>query len=95
MSDSRSDAIREAAERALTIEQEVESAGEATLDAFDVDHAKASIHEWVDTIVGLVCAPGTGRVTLIHENGHESTVSSPDLPFLICRPPHWEGERMH
>lgn len=90
-----SKAVREALNRAISIEQEVEASGEATLDEHRVAQAKQHMREWIESVVGYVCSPGTGRVMLIHADGHESSISSPDLPFLLSRPADWTGDRMH
>jgi hypothetical protein len=84
MNDNQS--IKDVAERVIELESELESAGEATLDGDAVAVARAELHKWVDTVVGVVASPGVGRVMLIHDNGQESKVASPNLPFLLSRP---------
>ena len=78
--------IEEAAERVIELESELEAAGEATLEGDALSAAKASLHKWVDTVTGVVNSPGVGRVTLIHDNGHESKIASPSLPYLLSKP---------
>jgi hypothetical protein len=86
-SDSPSDErIRDAAERVMELESELEASGEAALDADSLDFARAALHKWVDTVVGVVASPGVGRAMLIHADGHESKIASPNLPFLLSKP---------
>jgi hypothetical protein len=80
------DAIDEAADRVIELEAELESAGEAKTRGAALVDAHAALHQWVDTVVGVVSSPGVGRVTLIHANGRESRIASPDLPFLLSKP---------
>ncbi|MFA7587012.1 MAG: hypothetical protein WCY11_12605 [Novosphingobium sp.] len=78
--------IEEAAERVIELESELESAGIASLAADELAFARAQLHAWVDTVVGVVAAAGTGRVTLIHANGRRTGIASPELPFLLTPP---------
>ena len=44
-------------------------------------------------VVGVVATPGSGRVTLIHANGNQSKIASPELPYLVSKPINWaKGE---
>ena len=83
--------VEEAAERVMELESEIESAGEATLGGEAVALLRAELHKWVDTVTGIVNSPGSGRVTLIHDNGDESKVASPNLPFLLSKPARFGG----
>jgi hypothetical protein len=78
--------IEDAVERVIELESELEAAGEATLDSDAVAAAKQALHKWVDSVVGVVASPGVGRVMLIHDNGHESKIASPSLPYLLSKP---------
>jgi hypothetical protein len=78
--------VEEAAERVLELESELESAGLATLGEDGMGTIRAELHKWVDTVTGVVNSPGVGRVTLIHDDGEESKIASPNLPFLLTRP---------
>jgi hypothetical protein len=78
--------IEEAAERVIELESELEAAGIATLDADAMGMIRAELHKWFDTVTGVVNSPGVGRVTLIHDNGQESKIASPNLPFLLTQP---------
>ena len=78
--------IEEAIERVLELGAEVESAGEAKTGDAAVAFARERLHEWVDTVVGVVVNAGLGRVTLIHANGKETSVASSELPFKLSQP---------
>jgi hypothetical protein len=82
----RNDAVERAAERVLELEAELESAGNALTHGDPLAFARAALHDWVESVVGVVTSPGVGRVTLIHKNGRESKIASPDLPFLLSKP---------
>lgn len=73
-------------DRIVGLEAELEAAGTVTTEAAALAEARAALHDWVDTVTGVVCSPGVGRVTLIHASGRESKIASPDLPFLLSRP---------
>lgn len=88
---SPEDAIRDAAGRVVSLEAELESSGEATLDADKVEASRAVLHAWVDSVVAVVSSPGVGRVTLIHANGRQSSISSPELPFALSAPARHSG----
>ncbi len=82
----KNEAVEKAAERVLELEAELESAGNALTQGDPLAFARAALHDWVESVVGVVASPGVGRVTLIHANGRESKIASPDLPFLLSRP---------
>ena len=86
MAKGHSSTTREAADRAVEMAEEVESAGHASTSGTELEAARASLHKWVDEMTGVVVAPGIGRVTVIHPNGRVSTISSPDLPFTMSKP---------
>jgi hypothetical protein len=79
-------AVEKAAARIQDLEAELESAGDAAIMEAELAAARAALHGWVDSVVGLVSSPGVGRVTLIHANGRESKIASPDLPYLLAKP---------
>lgn len=81
--------ITEAASRVVGLEAELEASGMATTHGDKLAFARAALHEWVDTVVGVVASPGVGRVTLIHANGHESKIASPELPYIVTPPVSW------
>jgi hypothetical protein len=78
--------IDEAADRVIQLEAELESAGNAMTGADQLAASRATLHDWVETVVGVVASPGVGRVTLIHANGNQTSIASPELPFLLSRP---------
>ena len=88
---SESKPVEEAADRVLALEAELESAGSASTAGDELAAARAALHAWVDSVVGVVASPGVGRVTLIHTNGRQSKIASPDLPFLLSRPASFEA----
>jgi hypothetical protein len=88
---SNSKVIDDAANRVLALEAELENAGEASTAGDELSFAREALHFWVDSVVGVVSSPGVGRVTLIHENGRQSKIASPDLPYLLSRPARFEA----
>jgi hypothetical protein len=80
------DRIEDAAGRVIALEAELEAAGEAALSDHRLAASRAALHDWVNTVVGVVSSPGVGRVTLIHRDGTQSSIASPRLPFLLSRP---------
>ena len=79
-------AIQEAAKRVIGLEAELESAATAATKADELALARTALHDWVESVVGVVASPGVGRVTLIHANGHETRIASPELPYLLSKP---------
>lgn len=86
MTNKPADPIEAATSRVIDLEAELEASGSATRAGDALARARALLHEWVDTVSAVVATPGVGRVVLIHENGHESRISSPQLPFLLAVP---------
>ncbi len=84
--------IEDVAGQIVELEAELESAGNAMTSGDDLARMRAALHEWVETIVGVVSSPGSGRVALIHENGVRTSIASPDLPYLLVRPVSFGGE---
>ena len=84
--DDDNNSARDAAERVIGLDAELEAAGEASLGDDAVAAARAVLHDWIDTVIAVVSSPGVGRVTLIHANGRQSGIASPELPFLLSRP---------
>lgn len=89
MADNNS--AEDAAKRVIALEAELESAGEAALSADQLAQSQAALHDWVKTVVGVVSSPGVGRVTLLHRDGTQSSISSPRLPFLLSRPAKFDA----
>lgn len=78
--------VEEAAERVLAVEAEAESSGTAATGGDALAFSREQLHKWVDSVVGVVSMPGVGRVALIHDDGQKSSIASPNLPYLLCRP---------
>lgn len=86
MSNEQASKIQAAADRELELAEEVETSGHAAVDGAALEAARAELHKWVDGVKGVVVNAALGRVTVIHENGRASTISSPDLPFAMSTP---------
>lgn len=86
MSDDRTADVKAALDRVLELDEELETAGHATVDTAAIAQVRAVLHKWVDGVKGVAVNPALGRVTLIHDNGRQSGISSPDLPFLLSAP---------
>ena len=78
-------------QRVIELEAELESAGEASTQGEALAFTKARLHEWIDTVSAVVVSAGQGRVTLIHDNDHQSGISSNELPFILSRPARFDG----
>lgn len=86
MSNDQAAKVQAAADRELELAEEVETSGHAAVDGAALEAARAELHRWVDGVKGVVVNAALGRVTLIHENGRRSSISSPDLPFALSTP---------
>lgn len=75
-----------AADRVTQLEAELEASSDTTAGGDELTRARALLHEWVDSVTAVVATPGVGRVVLIHANGRESRIASPDLPALLAAP---------
>lgn len=76
-------------ERVTELESELEASAEATTDGDALARARQALHLWVDSVTAVIATPGVGRVVLIHDNGRESRIASPDLPQLLSVPVSW------
>ena len=79
-------AIEAVVERVTELESELEASSDATTGGDALARARAILHDWVDSVTAVVATPGVGRVVLIHRNGTESRIASPDLPMLLAVP---------
>ena len=86
MTDKPESRIEEAVSRVTELEAELEASSDTTTKDDALARARAILHEWVDTVVAVVATPGVGRAVLIHENGSESRIASPELPFKLAVP---------
>jgi len=87
--DEQRTAIEEATSRVIDLEAELEASGNATTEGEALLRVREILHRWIDTVTAVVSTPGVGRVVLIHENGRESRIASPDLPSLVAVPVIW------
>lgn len=78
------------AERVAALEAELESAGEIALAEAQVQQMRSALHEWIESVVGVVSSPGVGRVSLIHRDGSQSSIASSRLPFILSRPARFD-----
>jgi len=78
--------IQSATSRVIEREAELEASGSATTEEAALARAKEILHAWVDSVTAVVATPGVGRATLIHKDGTESRIASPDLPFKLAVP---------
>ena len=83
MSDAK---IQETADRVLELAEELEASGEAAVGGSHLERVRAGLHAWIDGMKGVVVNPALGRVTIIHDNGRESTIASADLPYMLSVP---------
>ncbi len=79
-------AARAAAKRVIELEDELEAGGNAVVEDAALETARAILHKWIDGLTAIVASPALGRVTVIHGNGKQSSIASPDLPFLMTAP---------
>jgi hypothetical protein len=84
--------VERVVERVTELEAELEASSDATTGGDALARAREILHRWVDSVAGVVATPGVGRVVLIHENGRESRIASPDLPALLSAPVSWHDE---
>ena len=83
-------ALTEAIDRVMQLEAELESSSEATSSGDALARARSVLHKWVDSVTAVVATPGAGRVVLIHADGSESRIASPQLPMLLAEPVRWD-----
>jgi hypothetical protein len=86
------DKLASAVERVTELEAELEASSDATTGGEALERAREVLHRWVDSVTAVVATPGVGRVVLIHENGRESRIASPDLPVLLSAPVSWDNK---
>jgi hypothetical protein len=81
MDDMPENKTQAATDRVIKLEEELEASGVATHDHDALAAARAILHH----IEAAVVSPALGRVTIIHANGRQSTITSPDLPFVLSK----------
>ena len=74
------------AERVLKLADELEASGDVKVVGTDLEIARAALHKWIDAATGFVVTPALGRVTIIHGNSRQSSISSADLPYAMSIP---------
>jgi hypothetical protein len=79
----------DAANRVVELEAELEASGTTATEGDKLEFARSALRDWVETVVAVVSSPGVGRVTLIHANGSETKIASPELPYLVTPPVAW------
>ena len=92
MEEKQASAVDFIVERITELESELEASAEATTGGDPLARAREVLHRWVDSVTAVVATPGVGRVVLIHENGGESRIASPDLPMLLSVPVSWSDK---
>jgi hypothetical protein len=90
MDESQASAVDQAVERVTELESELEASSDATTGGEALARARELLHAWVDSVTAVIATPGVGRVVLVHENGRESRIASPDLPNLLAVPVTWK-----
>jgi hypothetical protein len=86
VSNDQASNVLAAADRVLELAEVVVTSGHAAVDGAALEAARAALHKWVDGVKVVVVNAALGRVTVIHENGRASTISSPELPFAMSTP---------
>ena len=82
--------VEETVEQLLEMEAEREVSGIASTGGSELEVARQALHEWIDSVVGVVAAAGAGRVTLIHANGSRSGIASAELAYKVTPPVNWD-----
>lgn len=85
MADGQENHSQAATDHVIRLEEELEASGVAMHEREVLELVRARLHKWVDEVVAAVVSPGLGRVTVIHAGGKQSSITSPDLPFLLSR----------
>jgi hypothetical protein len=87
---SNDDKTQAAADNVLAMAEEVEASGDVTLGGDNLERIRAILHQWVDSVGAVIAVPAFGRVTVIHKDGSQSTISSSTLPFAVSAPVDWK-----
>ena len=59
-----------AAERVVSLESELETAGDAMTGDVEIDHIRTALHQWVDGVVGAVSSPRCGACDADSQGWH-------------------------
>ena len=87
MAEGPTDKAQEVADHVQRLAEEIETHADVALGGAALESGRARIHEWIEGMTGFVVNAAQAQVTIIHANGRQSTIFSPDLPFLLVRPP--------
>ncbi len=86
MDRNQADEAQIVAERVLKLADELEASADVKVAGIGLADARAALHRWIDTATGFVVTPAFGRVTIIHDKGRQSTISSAELPYAMSIP---------
>ncbi|MET0239589.1 MAG: hypothetical protein ABW184_06790 [Sphingobium sp.] len=86
MSNEQTDKVQTTIDHVLELAAEVEASGDSHTAEDHVAILRASLHEWVDSVAAVANVPAFGRVTLIHRDGHRSTIQSSELSYTLSLP---------
>ena len=75
--------VKATADRIVELGKEVEAPGHAAVDEASLVRARAVLHQWVDSMKGVVVNPALGRVTVIDASGYAASIASADLAFQM------------
>jgi hypothetical protein len=92
MDEKHNSALDQVIGRVTDLESELEASAEAVTEGDGLARAHEVLHRWVDSVTGVISTPGVGRVVLVHANGRESRIASPDLPTLLSAPVSWAAK---
>jgi hypothetical protein len=86
MQTEQKSAAQAAADRVIELEGELEASGVAAVDGSALESARAVLRKWLEGVTAVVASPALGRVTVIHGNGHQATITSHELAYAISGP---------
>lgn len=93
MNEDKRAQVEAAVDDVLKFAEEVETAGQAATGGAELDRVRALLRAWVDRVEGVVVNNALGQVTLIHENGVRSSITSKELHFALSAPVRdWKGQ---
>lgn len=75
--------IKETAERIVELDKELEAPGHVAVDEPSLVRAREVLHQWIDTVQGVVVNPAMGRVSVIDATGRASSIASADLAYQM------------
>jgi hypothetical protein len=83
MSNDKESKIKATAERIIELDKEVEASSHAATDEPSLVRAREVLHQWINTMQGVVVNPANGRVSVIDANGYAASIASSDLAFKM------------